>query len=246
MNSTQSTANTQITVETNESSAEPAENAEPIKNTAEAIENTVGSTKNTVEAAEISEQVALQAEPQSRAGERSLHLTVAYDGAQYFGWQKQPDQLTVQEVLERGLSIATGQKNVRTLASSRTDTGVHAIAQSVLFKSTHWPAPAERLPYAVNTSLPPDIVVRKCEEVSPYFHPLRDSTGKRYRYLIYNARKEDPLGRAQHWWVRRRLDLEQMQIAAAFIEGEHDFNSFQSTGSPRSSTIRIVRELAIH
>ena len=139
----------------------------------------------------------------------------------------------------------TGQNGIRVHASSRTDTGVHAIGQSAVFRTRHWNAPAESIPFALNTKLPADIVARHSVEVSPAFHPLRDSTGKRYQYRIYCSRKADPLQRDRHWWVRRRMNLEAMRRAGSYLVGEHDFFSFQSAGSPRKHTIRVVRELTV-
>jgi tRNA pseudouridine38-40 synthase len=134
---------------------------------------------------------------------------------------------------------------VRALASSRTDAGVHALGQAVVIRTGAWPASADRLPFAVNTHLPPTVVVRHAREVPVDFHPLRDSTGKNYRYLIYNSRKGDPLGAHTHWWVRRKICLEKMRAAAVLMLGKHDFASFESAGSPRSSTVRTITALNI-
>lgn len=183
--------------------------------------------------------------PEQGRGLRALLLTVAYDGSNYFGWQRQPEHPTVQAELERALAEVTGESSIRALASSRTDTGVHAIGQSVLCRTSNWKASADKFPFALNTKLPLDIVVRDAREVPIDFFPLRHSTGKRYRYLVYCSRKGDPINARTHWWVRRRMSLERMQAAAKLLVGEHDFASFQSTGSPRSSTIRNVKELTI-
>ncbi|MEM7475768.1 MAG: tRNA pseudouridine(38-40) synthase TruA [Planctomycetota bacterium] len=176
---------------------------------------------------------------------RAFLLTVAYDGTNYFGWQRQPDQITVQASLEAALEEVTGDIGIRAFASSRTDTGVHAIGQAVVVKTSHWSAEAEKLPFALNTKLPPDIVARSAVEVDLDFHPLRHSRGKRYRYQIYCSRKEDPINTRTHWWVRRRIDLDRMREAASHLVGKHDFFSFQTTGSPRSTTVRHVRALSL-
>lgn len=176
---------------------------------------------------------------------RAFRLTVAYHGARYCGWQRQPEDPTVQAHLEQALAEVTGEAAVKAYASSRTDAGVHAIGQSVLFRTQKWKADATHLPFALNTKLPPDIVVRDAVRVALDFHPLRDSCGKRYRYLVYSSRKEDPIHAQLHWWIRRRLSLEPMREAAQRLVGEHDFLSFQSAGSPRQSTVRHVRYLTI-
>jgi tRNA pseudouridine38-40 synthase len=176
---------------------------------------------------------------------RAFRLTIAYDGTNYFGWQRQPDHPTVQAKVEDALCAITGETRVVAYASSRTDTGVHAIGQSVVFRSKRWQAPAENLAFAMNTKLPLDIVVRDSREVPLGFHPLRDSRGKRYRYQIYSSRKGDPIHGRTHWWVKRRLSLENMRAAAHYLRGQHDFRSFESAGSPRQNTVRHVRQLRI-
>ncbi|MFO0942217.1 MAG: tRNA pseudouridine(38-40) synthase TruA [Pirellulales bacterium] len=175
---------------------------------------------------------------------KSFLLTIAYDGSSYCGWQYQPKQKSVQETLEKGLGRVFGQP-VRTLASSRTDAGVHALAQTAVIRVTGWNAPADRIPLALNCYLPSSVVVREVRQVPNSFHPLRDSVGKRYIYRIYNSRKDDPIGNRTHWWVKRRVKLCQMQEAAKLLVGTHDFMSLQTNGSPRSSTIRTIHSLEI-
>lgn len=172
-------------------------------------------------------------------------MVLAYDGANYFGWQRQPNHRSVQVAVEESLAEVLGIEGTKVYASSRTDTGVHAIGQSAVLRTDRWEAPADKLPFALNTKLPEDIVAREAYDVSLDYHPLRDSTGKRYRYQIYCSRKADPINSRTHWWVRRRMNLDRMRAAAEYLVGEHDFFSFQTTGSPRENTVRHVRSLQI-
>jgi tRNA pseudouridine38-40 synthase len=176
---------------------------------------------------------------------RAFLLTLAYDGSRYCGWQLQPDHLTVQQVVEGAVAKTLGVPFVRVHASSRTDTGVHALGQAVVFRTSQWTAAADRLPFAINTKLPADVVVRAAREVPLSFHPLRHTLSKRYRYQVFSSRINDPLSARQHWWVRRQAVCERMVEAAKLLEGRHDFASFQSTGSPRSSTVRTVHSLSV-
>lgn len=194
---------------------------------------------------------AVDEDDQGRAGlasadpaRKSFLLTIAYDGSNYCGWQYQPAQKSVQETLEKGLKRVFGQQ-VRALASSRTDAGVHALAQTAVIRTTAWNAPADRMPLAVNCYLPSSVVVRDVRQVPNTFHPLRDSIGKRYTYRIYNSRKDDPIGNRTHWWVKRRVNIAQMQEAAKLLVGTHDFMSLQTNGSPRSSTVRTIHSIDI-
>ena len=176
---------------------------------------------------------------------RCIKLIIAYDGTEFFGWQRQSAARTVQATLEDALAITTGAERVRLLASSRTDTGVHALGQCATFRSFDWKAPAANLALAVNTKLPADVIVRSACEVPMSFNPIRSALGKRYRYSIYASRVSDPLGRRQAWWVKKLLDIEAMREAARALLGTHDFVSFQTNGSPRISTVRTVRAIDI-
>jgi tRNA pseudouridine38-40 synthase len=182
---------------------------------------------------------------QSRAGDRAYKLIVAYDGTNYCGWQRQPDQPTVQKQIEKAIGKVLGHSRWPARGSSRTDTGVHAIGQVVAFKTSQWRAPAERWTPALNTVLPDDIVVRSATEVPCTFNPLANCTGKRYRYRIYASRIADPLDGRFHWWVKRRLNVTAMRAAALHLLGEHDFAGFETNGSPRQNTIRTVRAIDI-
>lgn len=182
---------------------------------------------------------------ETRSDERVFKLIVAYDGTNYFGWQYQPDQPTVQRFVEAALGTVLGQPRWPARASSRTDAGVHALGQVVVFKTNAWKAAAEKLTPALNTYLPNDIVVRSAEEVQPNFHPLAFCTGKRYRYRVYSSRVADPLDSRFHWWVKQRLCIDRMREAAQLLIGKHDFAAFETSGSPRQNTIRTVRAIDI-
>ena len=182
---------------------------------------------------------------ETKSDERVFKLIVAYDGTNYFGWQYQPDQPTVQRFIESALGTVLGHPRWPARASSRTDAGVHALGQVVVFKTNAWRAPADRLTPALNTHLPDDIVVRSAEEVQPNFHPLAFCTGKRYRYRVYSSRIADPLDGRFHWWVKHRLSVDAMREAAALLLGKHDFAAFETSGSPRHSTVRTVRAIEI-
>lgn len=176
---------------------------------------------------------------------RCYKLIVAYDGSEFFGWQRQSAARTVQATLEDAIAALTGDEVVHLLGSSRTDTGVHALGQCATFRSRRWNAAPANLAMALNTRLPNDVVVRSAAEVPMAFNPIRHARSKRYRYSIYAARVSDPLVRRQAWWVKRRINLEAMREAAESLVGHHDFASFQTSGSPRKSTLRTIHAIDI-
>ncbi len=173
----------------------------------------------------------------------ALKLTLAYDGADFHGWQSQPGRRTIQETLERVLSKIAGHPVVA-VASGRTDAGVHALAQIVSFytTATHSLALWHK---ALNAELPHDVAVPKVEEAALEFHARRDAVQKHYRYLICDGRVSDVFSRRYAWHVFRRLNVAAMQRAALPLVGKHDFASFQSAGSDRKTTVRTVSALTI-
>lgn len=175
---------------------------------------------------------------------RWFHCTLAYDGTRYGGWQVQPNTVTIQEKLEASIERVTGQK-VRVLGSGRTDAGVHAEGQVASFALDNWRADASRLVPALNCRLPEDIVVRSCLDACQGFSALHLATSKKYRYIIRNARVEDPMRRKYHWHVSRPLNIHAMQEGANFMVGEMDFVAFQTLGAPRKTTVRNVTRLAL-
>jgi tRNA pseudouridine38-40 synthase len=174
---------------------------------------------------------------------RSFKITVAYKGSEYAGWQVQRNAKTVQGEFEKALKKITGQ-SLRAIASGRTDSGVHAIAQVVSLNIDTPMAPA-MLCRALNGNLPRDISIESIEEVEMGFHAIRDAEGKRYRYLIQDGRQRDVFAGGLSWQCTYQLDMKTMVRAAEFLVGEHDFSSFEAAGSERATSIRDIRELSL-
>ena len=109
---------------------------------------------------------------------KRIKLTVAYDGTNYYGWQKQPDAITVEEVVNRELTRLL-QEPIEVIGASRTDSGVHALGNVAVF-DTDTRIPPEKISYALNARLPKDIVIQDSKEVPPDFHPRRTDCVKTY------------------------------------------------------------------
>ena len=174
---------------------------------------------------------------------RNLKLTIAYDGTEFSGWQRQPDRRTVQEVLEAQIEALTGSRSA-TNASGRTDAGVHAVGQVVHFL-TPSPHPPEVFVKALNATLPHDVRVVGAEEVSQSFHCTLDARSKRYRYVIDNGPIADPFQRRYAWHVFHALDAEAMQRSSGPLLGRHDFRSFETHWPNRTSSVRTIFDVAV-
>jgi tRNA pseudouridine38-40 synthase len=163
--------------------------------------------------------------------QRNFKVTLAYDGADFSGWQVQPGHCTVQGELSEAIYRVTGER-ILPQGSGRTDAGVHALAQVASFtlKSI---IPAENLLIALNHTLPQAIRVTAIGEVAPEFHARHSAKAKTYEYRIFRASICPPfIARYVHPHPYP-LDEEAMTNAAALVVGEHDFTSFAAVDPER-------------
>jgi len=158
---------------------------------------------------------------------RSYKLVLAYDGAGFDGWQRQPGRRTVQGVLEDELSAVLGEA-IGVSGAGRTDAGCHARGQVASF-TTASTLPAHALAPVLNQRLPADLRVRTATEVGEGFDARRSAIGRRYAYRL--LREDDLLFARIAWHPRRSLDAQGLARAVAPLAGEHDCAAFQSAGS---------------
>jgi tRNA pseudouridine38-40 synthase len=170
-------------------------------------------------------------------------LTLAYDGTDFHGWQRQRDRRTVQGELERAWHEITGE-SARITGASRTDSGVHAAGQVASVESAMRLTP-DALLSGLNAKLPLDAAVRRIELAPAGFHATHDAKRKRYRYSFYNDHRRPVFFRRNAWHVPSTLDIAAMHSAAQALVGTHDFASFQSAGSERESTVRTIFEAVV-
>jgi tRNA pseudouridine38-40 synthase len=170
-------------------------------------------------------------------------ITLAYDGAEFCGWQRQPERRTVQGELERAWAEITGE-TVRITGASRTDAGVHALGQVASVQSSTHLSP-DVLLGGLNAKLPDDAVVRHVDMAPDGFHATHDARRKRYRYSFYNDARRPLVARRNAWHIPTPLDVAAMHRAAQSLVGAHDFASFQSVGSERDSTVRTIFDASV-
>ncbi len=169
---------------------------------------------------------------------RNIALFLTYEGTAYHGWQMQKNLPTVQETLEKAISMVVGHP-VHATGCGRTDAGVHAKCYVANFRTAST-IPTERIPYALNTHLPPDIVVTGAREEHENFNAIGSCARKEYTYLIYNSRVRDPFYVNRAWFYPKHLDEEIMKLAAQQFVGTHDFAAVRSVGTDVKSTVRTV------
>ena len=184
---------------------------------------------------------------------KNVLLTIAYDGTNFSGWQRQPGRRTVQGEVERVLSILCKQE-ISVNGTSRTDAGVHALDQHCSFCG-EFGIPVERIVVAANhlflagshgPGSVSDVRILEAKEVPMDFHARFNSRGKRYLYKIRNAAEPDMFQRNQCYQIERPLDHEAMHRAGQHIVGEHDFRCFMASGSQvGEDTVRTVYDLSV-
>ncbi|MCR8846739.1 tRNA pseudouridine(38-40) synthase TruA [Paenibacillus sp. SC116] len=169
---------------------------------------------------------------------RNIGMTVSYDGTAYSGFQRQPDQDTVQGRIEAAITKLTSDQ-ITISASGRTDAGVHARGQVFNFHTTS-AIPIDRWVLAMNSRLPNDIVVQEAWEAPLDFHARYSAKVKTYRYTILAERNPDLFRRLYEFHHPRPLDIEAMRKGMAYLEGEHDYTSFTSPKSTKQSNVRTI------
>lgn len=171
-------------------------------------------------------------------------LTIAYDGTNYHGWQRQKNGITVQEVMEDVLKKIFNKETAVT-GCSRTDAGVHAKTYVCSFDA-QTTIPDDKIPFVLNTMLPDDIRAYHCQRMHDGFNARFETVTKAYEYKILNAPFQNPLIRNFAWHYPVKLDIEKMKKAAQIIKGKHDFASFCAAGSSVKSTVRNLTELSVN
>jgi len=174
---------------------------------------------------------------------RNLKCTVSYDGTNYHGFQRQDNALAVQEVIERALESLV-KKEIKIIAASRTDSGVHAKGQVFNFKLES-SIPTAKFPIALNTKLPDDVVILDACEVFNDFHARYHTSDKIYEYQIYNSKFPSPFYRNYAYHIYNQLDLDLMKKGAEYLVGKHDFSSFRSSGCNAKKPVRRIFSINI-
>jgi tRNA pseudouridine38-40 synthase len=154
--------------------------------------------------------------------QRRLKLVLEYDGTDYSGWQTQPDDRTVQDVLQNAMENFLHQK-VTVVAAGRTDSGVHARAQ-VAHTIVQTDLSCDKIHSALNGLLPNDITVHDVSEAPSDFHARYSARERRYSYTITTRRPA--LDRFTVWYVKYTLSFDALQKCADLLPGEHDFRAF--------------------
>jgi tRNA pseudouridine38-40 synthase len=171
-------------------------------------------------------------------------LTIEFDGTGFFGWQRQDEGFSVQQVLEESVFKLTGHE-ARLHAAGRTDSGVHALEMVA-----HVDLEKDYSPVAVRNALnfhsrPHKVSVLKAEKVSQEFHARFSALRRRYRYIICNRSAPPMITSNYVWHVGKKLDIKKMQEAANVLLGIHDYSAFRGIRCQAKSPIRSIDTIGV-
>ncbi len=169
---------------------------------------------------------------------RNIALKLMYNGTAYHGWQVQKNAVSVAETLARALTMVCGDA-CRLTGCGRTDAGVHAEHYIANFYTSSR-IPVERLPFAVNTHTPEDVVVKEAYDMPQDFNAIGSCLKKEYTYRIYNSRIKNPFYVNRAYFYPKHLNETVMDKAAHAFEGTHDFRAVRSVGTETRTTVRTV------
>lgn len=170
-------------------------------------------------------------------------LGIEYDGAAYYGWQRQREVNSVQQELEKALSTVANE-TIEIQCAGRTDAGVHATNQVIHFNSANTRS-LKAWTFGINANLPRTIAVKWAKEVPDDFHARFSATSRRYRYIIYNRQLRGGIlyHGVTHYY--HPLDAEKMHEAAQCLLGEQDFSAFRAALCQSKTPFRNVHHVRV-
>ncbi|MBP1914389.1 tRNA pseudouridine38-40 synthase [Lederbergia galactosidilyticus] len=169
---------------------------------------------------------------------------ISYDGSAFSGFQIQPNGRTIQAELEKALAKMHKSEIVKIVGSGRTDAGVHAKGQVIHFDSP-LQISVEQWKKGLNALLSHELVIMNLEKVASNFHARFDATEKTYVYKIYTQKTRDPFRYHYATHYPFSLNLDQIELAANYLVGTHDFTSFCSAKAEVLNKVRTVREIKL-
>lgn len=174
----------------------------------------------------------------------NYRLTIQYDGGRYKGWQRLGnEENTIQGKIEKVLSEMV-QRKIEIIGCSRTDAGVHALAQIANFKLTENMTEYEVRDY-LNKYLPKDIGIKDVMLVPENFHARYNAKDKTYLFKIWNEKYTNPFMRNYSMHVDKKINVTKMKKASQYFIGEHDFTAFSNAKSKKKSKVREIYSIDI-
>ena len=175
----------------------------------------------------------------TKSGRKKLVIELQYLGTAYDGWQPQPNQSSVYDVVAEALHETTGETHGPVVAG-RTDKGVHAAHQLISVRTDRSLDDHEALVAALNETLPKDVRVLSAREGPAAFHATTSVRQKTYTYYLALGGTAGDVA-----WRVEGLDVDKMRACAQHFVGEHDFKAFSAGGKASGTTVRSIRAAVV-
>lgn len=169
---------------------------------------------------------------------------ISYDGYDFCGFQRQTNERSVQEEIEKTLTRLTNGQEIVVHGAGRTDSGVHALGQVIHFDLPQ-DRDCEKLRFALDTQTPDDIDVISIEKVTDDFHCRYHKHHKTYVFLVDIGRPKNPMMRHYATHFPYSIDINLIKEAIVFLEGEHDFTGFTASGTSVENKVRTITEATV-
>ena len=171
-------------------------------------------------------------------------IKIEYEGTPFVGWQFQKNGQSIQEVLQKAIFNFSNEKVIVT-GAGRTDSGVHALAQTAHFDLKK-KVKKKNLLSGLNQNIGnKPVTILKVNKTNKNFHARYDAKRRTYRYLIINRQSPLTLQKNKAWHIRKRLDLLSMKKGAKFLLGTHDFSTFRASSCGAKSPIKTMEKILI-
>jgi len=171
-------------------------------------------------------------------------IIIEYDGTPFVGWQFQKNGQSVQEVLQKAIFNFSKEKVVVT-GAGRTDSGVHALAQTAHF-DLRKKMRKKNLLLAINQNIGnKSVTVLNINKVNKKFHARYDAKKRTYLYLIINRQSPLALQKNKAWHIRKNLDVSSMKTGAKILLGTHNFSTYRAASCGAKSPIRTMEKILI-
>lgn len=181
----------------------------------------------------------------TRMSDRVIKMTVAYDGTDFCGWQRQPGSRTVQQEIEKALATMHGRP-LSIVGAGRTDSGVHASGQVAHFITDIASIPADRFEPALNRMMPRDVRIVMASEAHPDFHARFDARLRRYKYYIRCGPTQLPHLDRYAWRIFKRPDIGRLNRLASCLHGELDCDAFTAAKDPSQNRSRYLHHAVFY
>lgn len=164
-----------------------------------------------------------------------IHLS--YNGTSFFGWQRQPSEVSVQEVIEKELTKIHSNNEIKVFGCGRTDSGVHA-KHFVLHVDLPQIKDEAKFIFKLNKMLPHSISIQKVETVADGKHARFNAKSRTYRYFIHQ--NKNPFNENLSWYIAKNIDILKMNEAAKTLLGKQDFTSLSKLHTDVKTNICTV------